>query len=398
MDQMHPSDGATPSAVRRPVTVPSNRDAAAASHDITGAADLSGQDEELHKAASENFPVAPFFLPASVREDVLAVYGFARLVDDIGDGDLPAGRRDAELLGVPELDVHSDGGSPSQGAEGNAPQGPPSPKQRAARLHLLDALERDLLRVFDDGEPRHPLVRRLRRTVRRHAVPADPFRRLIEANRQDQRVSRYGTFDELLDYCALSANPVGELVLRLFDVYTPARRRMSDAVCGALQVIEHLQDVAEDLAVGRIYLPADDLRRFGVTEADLAGGRATPAVRALLACQAARARGMLYQGLPLVGTVDGRLRLLLAGFVGGGRAQLRALEAADHDVLPGPPKASKARVAAEVARLTAPGRWRRGLLADQAWSAADQAAADTAPRPDVYGQPAFRTDPTDSKR
>lgn len=269
----------------------------------------------LAKAADENFPVAPFFLPRAWRADLMAVYGFARLVDDIGDGDLAPGGADARLLGVPE-DRADD------------------------RLLMLDAFEEDLHRVFD-GSPRHPLLRRLVPTVRRRALTPEPFLGLIAANRQDQLVARYETYDDLLAYCELSANPVGRLVLAVTGTSTPERIRRSDEICTALQIVEHLQDVAEDLGRDRIYLPAEDMKRFHVQESDLAAPTANASVRALIAYEAARARDLLNEGAPLVGSVHGRLRLLLAGFVAGGRAALRAIAAADHDVLPGPPKSGK---------------------------------------------------------
>ncbi|MFF8289719.1 squalene synthase HpnC [Streptomyces sp. NPDC016309] len=265
----------------------------------------------LDKAAHENFPVAPFFLPRAWRGDLMAVYGFARLVDDIGDGDLAPGGADARHLG----------------AEGETD-----------RLALLDAFEADLRRVFD-GTPSHPLLRALRPTVRRHALTPEPFLGLIAANRQDQLVRRYETYDDLVAYCELSANPVGRLVLAVTGTTSPQRVRRSDAVCTALQIVEHLQDVAEDLARDRIYLPAEDMKRFGVTEADLARPTAGAPVRSLIAHEAERARRLLDEGIPLVAGVHGRLRLLLAGFVGGGHAALDAITAAGHDVLPGPPRA-----------------------------------------------------------
>ncbi|MFB6768515.1 squalene synthase HpnC [Streptomyces sp. NPDC056337] len=275
----------------------------------------------LAKAADENFPVAPFFLPRDWRTDLMAVYGFARLVDDIGDGDLAPGGADARLLGVP--DDHADD-----------------------RVLMLDAFEEDLHRVFD-GTPRHPLLRRLRPTVRRRSLTPAPFLGLIAANRQDQLVRRYETYDDLLAYCELSANPVGHLVLAVTGTATPERIRRSDAVCTALQIVEHLQDVAEDLGRDRIYLPAEDMKRFHVQEADLAAPTASASVRALLAYEARRAHDLLDEGAPLVGSVHGRLRLLLAGFVAGGRAALRAIADADHDVLPGPPKPGKLRLLRE---------------------------------------------------
>ncbi|GGS22339.1 phytoene synthase [Streptomyces humidus] len=282
----------------------------------------------LGKAAHENFPVAPFFLPRAWREDLMAVYGYARLVDDIGDGDLAPGGEDARLLGVSATEAED-------------------------RLVLLDAFEADLRRVFDgcdgpDGSPRHPLLRRLRPTVRRRSLTPEPFLALIEANRQDQLVTRYETYDDLLAYCELSANPVGRLVLAVTGAATPERIRRSDAVCTALQIVEHLQDVAEDLGRDRVYLPAADMKRFHVQEADLAARTSGASVRALVAYEAQRARDLLNEGAPLVGSVDGRLRLLLAGFVAGGRAAIRAIAAAEYDVLPGPPEPGKLRLLREV--------------------------------------------------
>ncbi|MGW2519119.1 squalene synthase HpnC [Streptomyces sp. NPDC001617] len=276
----------------------------------------------LDKAAGENFPVAPFFLPKAWRDDLMAVYGFARLVDDIGDGDLAPGGADARLLGV-------------------------SPADAEDRLLLLDAFEADLNRVFS-GEPRHPLLRRLRPTVRRRSLTPEPFLGLIAANRQDQLVGRYETYDDLLAYCELSANPVGRLVLSVTGTSTPERIRLSDAICTALQIVEHLQDVAEDLGRDRIYLPAEDMKQFHVQQADLAMPTAGASVRALVAYEAERARSLLNEGAPLVGSVHGRLKLLLAGFVAGGRAAIRAIAAAEYDVLPGPPKPGKVQLLREV--------------------------------------------------
>lgn len=280
----------------------------------------------LDKAADENFPVAPFFLPRAWRDDLMAVYGYARLVDDIGDGDLAPGGADARHLGV-------------------------DPAGADDRLAMLDAFETDLHRVFagsGNDMPRHPLLRALQPAVRRASLTPEPFIGLIEANRQDQLVRRYQSYDELVAYCELSANPVGRLVLRITGTSSPERVRRSDAVCTALQIVEHLQDVSEDLGRDRIYLPADDMKRFHVTEDDLAASTGSAAVRALVAFEAERARQLLDDGTPLLGSVHGRLRLLLAGFVAGGRAALNAIAAADHDVLPGPPKPAKASLLREV--------------------------------------------------
>ncbi|MFJ1736769.1 squalene synthase HpnC [Streptomyces sp. NPDC088254] len=277
--------------------------------------------DTLAKAADENFPVAPFFLPRAWRDDLMAVYGFARLVDDIGDGDLAPGGADARLLGVDDADADD-------------------------RLVLLDAFEADLRRVFDDV-PHHPLLRRLQPVVRRRQLTPEPFLGLIAANRRDQLVTRYETYDDLLAYCELSANPVGRLVLAVTGTATPERIRRSDAICTALQIVEHLQDVAEDLDRDRVYLPAADMKRFHVQEADLAAPTAGASVRALIAFEAQRAHDLLVDGAPLVHSVHGRLRLLLAGFVAGGRAALHAIAAAQYDVLPGPPRPGRLRLLRE---------------------------------------------------
>ncbi|MBW1601987.1 squalene synthase HpnC [Streptomyces sp. JJ66] len=286
----------------------------------------------LDQAAAENFPVAPAFLPAAGRAALLAVYGYARLVDDIGDGDLAPGGADARLFGVP-------------------------PEHAEDRPALLDAAEADVHRLLDAARwpgapgPRHPLVRALLPAVRAHALTAEPFLALIEAGRLDQHRHTYTTWEELLGYCALSAHPVGRLVLAVTGTASPERVRRSDAVCTALQVVEHLQDVAEDRARGRVYLPAEDLARFGVREADLDAPVTCAALRSVVACLAERSFALLDEGTGLVASVPGRLRLLLAGYAGGGRAALRALAAARYDVLAGPPTAARPAVLRETAAV-----------------------------------------------
>jgi squalene synthase HpnC len=332
----------------------------------------------LDKAGAENFPVAPFFMPRSMRAGLMAVYGFARLVDDAGDGDLADPAATAGLLGVEPLraeplraeplraepqkvGTHSlatlpDAGSPGSGsAAGSA--------EVEFRLALLDGLEADLDRAFETvlgspgaERPRHPLMAALCPVIDRHGLTPEPFRALIQANRVDQTTSRYQTFDELLGYCELSANPVGRLVLQLAGLATEERIRRSDAVCSALQVVEHLQDVAEDRARDRIYLPAEDMARFGVAETDLDAPHASPRLRELVGYEAGRARGLLDEGAPLVGSVRGRLRLLLAGFAAGGYAALAAVAGADNDVLAGAPKPQKSRLLREAAVTFARGR------------------------------------------
>jgi squalene synthase HpnC len=254
----------------------------------------------MARAGSENFPVASWVLPRRTRSHLLAVYGFARLVDELGDS-----------------------------AAGD-------------RLAALDRLERDLDRAYE-GRPEHPLLLRLAPTLRECDLPREPFARLIEANRVDQRVNRYRSWNQLRGYCALSADPVGELVLDVLGMATPARLRLSSSICTGLQVTEHCQDVSEDLARGRVYLPAEDLERFGCTTADLAAEHAGEPVRTLMAFEVARARGLLSKGAPLIDELHGRARLAVAAFVAGGRAALDAIERAGFDVLAGPPRAPRGR-------------------------------------------------------
>jgi len=287
------------------------------------------------QAGAENFPVALRVLPRRYRRDLAAVYGFARSVDDMGDEAAPGQR--LELLDELEADIGRLyqkvrwAGAPGPGGTGNEP-GPAG-----------------------DG-PRLPVVRALARTVVTCAIPAQPFLDLIEANRQDQVVTRYRAFADLLGYCRLSANPVGRIVLHVFGAATPEREALSDRVCTALQLAEHWQDVAEDLRAGRIYLPLADLDRFGVTEADLAAPRAGPGVRALIAFQVGRARDLLDAGAPIVGTLRGAARLAVAGYVAGGRAALAAIAASGHDPLPATPRPGRARLASELLRAYVTGR------------------------------------------
>jgi squalene synthase HpnC len=259
--------------------------------------ELPSEQEILERAPGENFSVASLVLGRDTRRHLLAIYGYARLVDELGDA------------------VAGD------------------------RLATLDGFEQDLDRVFS-GEPRHPVLRSLQPTVRELDLPRGPFTRLLEANRLDQRKSTY-TYDELIAYCDLSANPVGELVLHVFHAATPDRIALSDKVCTALQLVEHWQDVAEDHAAGRVYLPVEDLEHFGVARDDLRGGPTPARVRELMTFEVDRARTLLAEGAPLVRRLSGRARMAVAGYVGGGRAALDAIEARGYDVLQGAPKATK---------------------------------------------------------
>jgi squalene synthase HpnC len=279
------------------------------------------------QASGENFPVALRLLPARYRRHLLAVYGYARAVDDMGD---------------------------------EAPPG--------ERARLLDDLEADLGRLYrfqgpDAGGPGRPgepprlgVVRALAGVVAECAVPQSAFLDLIQANRQDQIVTRYATFGDLVGYCELSANPVGRIVLHVFGAVSPDRLVLSDQVCTALQLAEHWQDVAEDYRAGRIYLPAEDLARFGVSEADLAAPTASAQVRELMAFEVRRARMLLDQGAPLIGNLRGAARVAVAGYVAGGRAALAAIEGAGYDVLRVTPKPRRGRLVREVLTAYATGR------------------------------------------
>jgi squalene synthase HpnC len=198
------------------------------------------------------------------------------------------------------------------------------------RLGLLDVVEGELEAIFAGRPPTHPVMCELAPTVVGCGLAIDPFRRLIEANRLDQTVTRYATFGQLLDYCRLSATPVGELVLGVFGVATPARIALSDRVCAGLQIAEHLQDIAEDRDRDRIYLPAEDLIRFGCDDEALSQ---TPngSLKALIAFEAERARRLLASGAPLARSLTLRPRLAVAGFVAGGRAALDGLPGGGRD-------------------------------------------------------------------
>ena len=279
---------------------------------------VAGPDIELAgvlaQARHENFPVASRVRPRESRQHLMAVYGFARLVDDIGD----------ELEGD--------------------------------RLAALDWAEAELDRAFAGGAT-HPIFKALQTTLDEIALPRTPFSDLIDANRQDQVVARYVSFDDLLAYCRLSANPVGRLVLDVLGEAGGERIALSDKVCTGLQLVEHWQDVHEDYERGRIYIPVQDLEHFGVTETELTGDQpASQAFRRLMAFEVGRARDLIVSGSPLVQRLNGRARLAVAGFVAGGLAALDAIERAGYDVLSGSPRPRPGRVAVGTIRLAAAGR------------------------------------------
>jgi squalene synthase HpnC len=283
-------------------------------------------EDVVASASGENFPVALRMLPARFRWHLTNLYVFARLTDDLGD--------EARFVAGDD----------------------PGTSVGELRLRLLDELAADVGRIYDGGTPSSPVMRAMADTARECDVPAQPLLDLIQANRQDQLVTRYRTFAELEQYCELSANPVGQIVLYIFGVATPGRVALSDRICTALQLAEHWQDVAEDLAHGRIYLPAEDLERHSCTEADLAAPTAGAAVRQLMTFEVNRAAGLLDEGAPLVGTLRGAARLAVAGYLAGGRAALAAIRAQRYDVLSGTPRPRKPRLAGELVKAYVRGR------------------------------------------
>ncbi|HVV20834.1 MAG TPA: squalene synthase HpnC [Pseudonocardiaceae bacterium] len=272
----------------------------ASPHSETNVSHGTTPSSPLDRVDQENFAVAARLLPPAFRRHLLAIYVFARLVDDIGDE-----------------------------ATGN-------------RITLLDKVSRDLDHIYAGRTPWHGMLSELSSTIHTCRIPRAPFDALIAANRQDQFVHRYGTYTELLEYCELSANPVGQLVLYVFGAATPDRIALSDKVCTALQVLEHCQDVAEDFERGRVYMPAEDLDRFGVSDADIKAPVAATHTRALVAYETQRATRLLDEGAPLVGRLRGWARLAVSGYLAGGYATAKAIADADYDVLSGTPRPTKA--------------------------------------------------------
>lgn len=267
----------------------------------------------LDKAGRENFSVAARLLPPTIRRDLLSVYVFARLVDDIGDE-----------------------------ASGN-------------RITLLDKVSRDIDRIYAGRLPQHEMLAALATTIQTCRIPRAPFDALVAANRQDQYVHRYATYEDLRRYCELSANPVGHLVLYVFGRATPERIALSDRICTALQVLEHCQDVAEDLDKGRVYLPQEDFERFGVEEAELKSPPASTALRALLAFQTQRALRLLDDGAPLVNTLRVAARLAVSGYLAGGVATAKALADANFDIFSPTPRPRRSDILRNWTRLLASG-------------------------------------------
>ncbi len=306
----------------------------------------------MARAGRENFPVALRLLAPADRRALLAVYGFARLADELGD-ELRGDRLAALDWLESELDRAYGHAAPEPPASAALPAGP---EPQADPALSASAAPRD------GGEPATALLETLRRVLVERAargrggLPREAFVRLIEANRLDQRVGRYETWEQLRAYCHLSADPVGELVLAIFGLRTPERVELSDRVCTGLQLTEHLQDVAEDLDRGRVYLPGEDLDRFGCSR-EAPGG---PPLRELVAFEVTRARALLWAGAPLAASVRGRPRLAIAAFAAGGLAALERIEQGGFDVERGAPSAGRGARLLWLGRVLRAGRARGG--------------------------------------
>ena len=263
----------------------------------------------LARTHYENFSVASWFLPARLRQHFFNVYAYCRISDDLGDE-----------VGNPQ-----------------------------ASLQLLDQWEVELNACYQ-GNPRHPVFVALRETITALDIPPVPFANLLKAFRQDQSVTRYSTFDDLLGYCLNSANPVGHLVLYLCGYRDAERQQLSDFTCTALQLANFWQDVSVDYAKGRIYVPLEDLQRYGLGETDIASGKNTAAFCNLMSFEVQRARDWFFQGFPLVDKVDRELAIDLELFSRGGLEILKAIEHQGYAVLGRRPAISKTRKLLLVAR------------------------------------------------
>jgi squalene synthase HpnC len=255
------------------------------------AGDVPGQEALRSLERAENFPVALRLLPRDLRADLRAVYDVVRTIDHLGDE---------------------------------------APGDRSAALHAFAV---DLAEVWSGGQPAAPVLAALAPAVARRGLPQEPFDRLVTANLWDQQVCRYARFSDLEDYCALSAAPIGRLVLAVFGVATPERIALSDRVCAGLQVVEHLQDIAEDRRAGRVYLPQEDMAAHGVREHDLDAAAAPPALRRLVHAELERVTGLLAAGRPLLADLSGWARLAVAGYLAGGLAAVDGIRRLDGDVL-----------------------------------------------------------------
>ncbi|HYV36778.1 MAG TPA: squalene synthase HpnC [Gemmataceae bacterium] len=274
----------------------------------------------LARTHYENFSVASLLLPRRLLRPFHAVYAYCRWADDLGD--------------------ETGGG------------------QKA--LDLLQWWREQLLECYN-GTPRHPVMVALRDTVRQFHIPPEPFLDLLLAFEQDQRVKRYDTYEQLLGYCRNSANPVGRLVLYLCESHDALNRGYSDKICTGLQLANFWQDVARDLDIGRVYLPAEDRRRFGYSDANLEARQFTPAFEQLLRFEVERARQLFEDGRPLIAQMPHDVQPDIELFLGGGLAILRKIEQQGYNVWQARPALSKWDKLALIGR-TLIGKWKASLL------------------------------------
>lgn len=256
--------------------------------------------ERLARDHYENFPVASMLMPREKRPHVYAIYSFARIADDFAD--------------EPGLST-------------------------AERIDSLVDWEEQLLEAYR-GEAHHPVFVALRETVERFEIPADLFQALLKAFRSDVTTNRYETFDDVLDYCSNSANPVGRLVLLLHNYRSENMMDRSDSICTALQLTNFWQDVSVDLEKDRVYIPLEDLREFGYSEEELFGRRTTQAFKDLMCFEVDRTRDLFRDGRPLLADVDKDLRLELRLTWNGGMRILSKIERSDYKVLTHRPRLS----------------------------------------------------------
>ncbi len=269
--------------------------------------------ERMARDHYENFPVASMLVPGRLRPHVWAIYAFARTADDFAD----------------------------------------EPEHRGRRLERLDEWEAALDRCLE-GSPQGPVFVALGETIERHSLPPQLFRDLLDAFRQDCRLSRYESWEELLDYCRRSANPVGRLVLHLFGYRDEKRFRWSDAICSALQLTNFWQDVAVDWSKDRIYLPAAARHSHGVSEEDIGCGRMHDGFKGLMKEMVEGTRRLFDEGRPLIGSVDGRLALELRCVWLGGNRILDKIEASGFNVFEDRPTLSRAEWLLMVCRALLP--------------------------------------------
>jgi squalene synthase HpnC len=283
------------------------------SFNLTGAQLYCSRLAQTHY---ENFTVASWLLPRRLRQHFYNVYAYCRWADDLAD----ESGNDAQALG------------------------------------LLSWWKQELIGCYE-GKPQHPVMVALSDTIHQFHIPRDPFLDLLIAFEQDQRVKRYQSYQELLDYCRYSANPVGHLVLYLCESYDQENAALSDSICTGLQLANFWQDVARDFDIGRVYLPEEDRRRFGYSDDDLNLRRFTPAFAELMRFEVERTRDLFHRGRSLVERVPPDVRLDIDLFIQGGLAILRMIEGIKYNVWQTRPKLSKV----DKARLLATALARRWL-------------------------------------